>query len=146
MKNKAVMIITSKKYSFVFACVGNSGRSQMAEGFARKYLPSGTKIVSAGTKPAASIDPNAIAVMKEAGIDISRQKPKMLTTKMVSEATHFVSMGCGVLDSCPVPLVKGKIEIEDWELEDPKGKDISLVREIRDRIEQHMKDLAKKLV
>jgi len=134
-----------KMYSIVFACVGNSARSQMAEGFARKLLPAGTKIVSAGTKPAASIDPNALAVMKEVGIDISRQKPKMLTTKMVSDATHFVSMGCGVLDSCPVPIVKGKIEIEDWELDDPKGKDIAFVRGIRDRIEQHMKNLAKKL-
>ncbi|MBN2149935.1 MAG: arsenate reductase ArsC [Candidatus Lokiarchaeota archaeon] len=135
-----------KIHSIVFACVGNSGRSQMAEGFARKLLPAGTKIVSAGTKPAASIDPNAVAVMKEVGIDISRQEPKLLTTKIVSEATRFVSMGCGVLDSCPVPLVKGKIEIEDWELEDPKEKDISFVRDIRDRIEQYMKDLAKKLV
>jgi len=138
-------MMSKRIYSIVFACVGNSGRSQMAEGFARKLLPAGTKIVSAGTKPAASIDPNAIAVMKEVGIDISRQMPKLLTTKMVSAATHFVSMGCGVLDSCPVPLVKGKLEVEDWELEDPKGKDVSLVRGIRDRIEQHMKSLAKKL-
>jgi arsenate reductase len=134
-----------KKYSIVFACVGNSGRSQMAEGFARKLLPAGTKIVSAGTKPAASIDPNAMAVMKEVGIDISPQKPKILTTKMVSDATHFISMGCGVLDSCPVPLVKGKIEIEDWELDDPKGKDIGFVRKIRDRIEQNMQLLATRL-
>lgn len=140
------MMMKKEKISIIFACVGNSGRSQMAEGFARKYLPVGTKIVSAGTKPAASVDPNAIAVMKEVGIDISSQKPKMLTTKMVSDATHFVSMGCGVLDSCPVPLVKGKIEIDDWELEDPKGKDIAFVRGIRDKIEQHVKDLAKKLV
>ncbi|NMC07024.1 MAG: low molecular weight phosphatase family protein [Candidatus Lokiarchaeota archaeon] len=139
-------MMKKEKISIIFACVGNSGRSQMAEGFARKYLPVGTKIVSAGTKPAASVDPNAIAVMKEVGIDISSQKPKMLTTKMVSDATHFVSMGCGVLDSCPVPLVKGKIEIDDWELEDPKGKDIAFVRGIRDKIEQHVKDLAKKLV
>jgi len=117
----------------------------MAEGFARKYLPAGTKIVSAGTKPASSMDPIAIAVMKEAGIDISRQKPKILTTKMVSEATHFISMGCGVLDSCPVPLVKDKIEIEDWELDDPRGKDITFVREIRDKIEQKMMILAKRL-
>ncbi len=138
-------MVTEKKKSVVFACVGNSGRSQMAEGFARKYLPEGTRIVSAGTKPAATIDPNAIAVMKEVGIDISKQKPKLLTTKMVSDATHFVSMGCGVLDSCPVPIVKGKVEIEDWVLEDPKGKDISFVREIRDRIEQNMKSFAKRL-
>jgi arsenate reductase len=138
-------MVKENKKSIVFACVGNSGRSQMAEGFARRYLPEGTKIVSAGTKPAAAIDPNAIAVMKEVGIDISRQKPKLLTTKMVSGATHFVSMGCGVLDSCPVPLVKGKLEVEDWELDDPKGKDISFVRGIRDKIEQNMQIFAKKL-
>ncbi len=139
-------MMNKRIYSVVFACVGNSGRSQMAEGFARKYLPEGTKIASAGTKPGKSIDPNAIAVMKELGIDISSQKPKMLTTKMVSDATHFVSMGCGVLDSCPVPLVKGKLEVEDWELDDPKGKEISFVRRIRDRIEQNMKIFAQKLV
>ncbi len=137
--------MVQNEYSIVFACVGNSGRSQMAEGFARKYLPEGTKIVSAGSKPAASIDPNAVAVMREVGIDISQQRPKLLTTKMVSNATHFISMGCGVLDSCPVPIVKGKLEVEDWELDDPKGKDISLVRGIRDKIEQNMKELAKKL-
>jgi arsenate reductase len=138
-------MVHKKEYSVVFACVGNSSRSQMAEGLARKILPPGTRIVSAGTKPAVAIDPNAIEVMKEVGIDISLQKPKLLTTKMVSTATHFVSMGCGVLDSCPVPLVKGKIEIADWELDDPKGKDISFVRKIRDSIEQHMESFAKKL-
>ncbi len=138
-------MVKENKKSIVFACVGNSGRSQMAEGFARKILPKGTIIVSAGTKPAVAIDPNAIAVMKEVGIDISRQKPKLLTTKMVSDATHFVSMGCGVLDSCPVPLIKGKLEVEDWELDDPKGKDISFVRGIRDKIEQNLQIFAKKL-
>jgi len=134
-----------KKPSIIFACVGNSARSQMAEGFAKKYLPEGTKIVSAGSKPAPSLDKNAIMVMKEVGIDISSQAPKLLTIKMVNEATHFISMGCGVLDSCPVPLVKGKIEIDDWELEDPKGKDLAFVRKIRDAIEAHVKELSKKL-
>jgi arsenate reductase (thioredoxin) len=117
----------------------------MAEGFARKILPPGTRIVSAGTKPAAAIDPNAIAVMKEVGIDITSQKPKLLTTKMVSEATHFISLGCGVLDSCPVPLVKGRIEVEDWKLDDTKGKDISFVRMVRDRIEEKIELLADRL-
>ena len=116
----------------------------MAEGFARKYLPADTKIVSAGTKPAASIDSNAIMVMKEVGIDISHKLPKLLTTKMVSEATHFISMGCGVLDSCPVPLVKEKIEIEDWELDDPVGKDIDFFRQIRDTIKKKVIDLCKR--
>ncbi len=88
-----------EKKSVVFACVGNSSRSQMAEAFGKKYLPPGTAIISAGTKPASKVDPKTVEVMREVGIDISAQVPKVLTTKMVGSATHFVSMGCGVLES-----------------------------------------------
>ncbi|MEX2681733.1 MAG: arsenate reductase ArsC [Candidatus Sigynarchaeota archaeon] len=136
--------MTKKQPSIIFACVGNSSRSQMAEAFARKYFPPGTPIVSAGTKPAAKIDPTTVAAMAEIGIDISGQKPKLLTTKMLAGATHFISMGCGVLDSCPFPLAKGLI-VEDWGFEDTKGKDIDFIRKVRDEIERRVKAFAKSL-
>jgi arsenate reductase len=131
--------------SIIFACIHNSCRSQMAEGFARSILPKSIKVVSAGTEPASDVNPLAIEVMQEAGIDISGQKPKILTTKMLKGATHFISMGCGVLDSCPVPLVQGEIEIEDWEIDDPAGKDIDAFRVARDLIEEKIRDLAARL-
>nr|MDO8117473.1 arsenate reductase ArsC [Candidatus Sigynarchaeota archaeon] len=133
-----------RKAYVVFACVGNSSRSQMAEAFAKKYLPRGTGIVSAGTKPASRVDPTTISVMNEIGIDISKQKPKVLTTKMLAGATHFISMGCGVLDSCPFPLVQGII-VEDWAFEDTKGKSIEFIKDVRDKIEAKMKEFAKRL-
>ena len=132
------------KKSVVFACVGNSSRSQMAEAFGKKYLPPGTAIVSAGTKLASKVDPKTVEVMREVGIDISAQVPKLLTTKMVAGATHFVSMGCGVLESCPFPLVKG-INVQDWAFEDTKGKDIGFIRRVRDEIEKRVKAFAEDL-
>jgi len=117
----------------------------MAEGFAKKYFPKTIKIVSAGTEPASEINPLAIEVMKEAGINITRKKPKLLTISMLKGATHFISMGCGVLDSCPVPIVKDKIAVEDWEIEDPAGKDIEFFRKTRDAIEQKILDLKSRL-
>jgi protein-tyrosine-phosphatase len=117
----------------------------MAEGFARSILPNSVKVVSAGSEPATEVNPLAIEVMQEAGIDISSQEPKILTTKMLKGATHFISMGCGVLDSCPVPIVPGTIEIEDWEIEDPAGKDIDAFRAARDLIAEKVKGLASRL-
>nr|MDO8111732.1 arsenate reductase ArsC [Candidatus Sigynarchaeota archaeon] len=137
--------MVTKKLSILFVCVGNASRSQMAEAFAHKYLPRNIKIVSAGTKPASTISSDTIKAMAEVGIDMSKQKPKLLTIEMVNDATHFISMGCGVMESCPFPIAKDKIEIEDWDLEDTKGKDIAAIRKIRDLIEQKIKDLAKKL-
>ena len=115
----------------------------MAEGFARKYFPPGVSIASAGTQPANMINPTAITVMKEVGIDITSQHPKILTTAMLKDASHFIGMGCGVLDSCPVPLVEGTIEIQDWGIEDPVGKEIATFRRVRDDIEAKIKTLAR---
>lgn len=117
----------------------------MAEGFAKKDFPKTIKIISAGSEPALEVNPLAIEVMKEVDIDISGQKPKLLTTSMLKGATHFISMGCGVLDSCPVPIVKEKIAVENWDLEDPSGKEIEFFREIRDAIEQKILDLKNRL-
>ncbi|MHA1475167.1 MAG: arsenate reductase/protein-tyrosine-phosphatase family protein, partial [Promethearchaeota archaeon] len=99
-----------EKTSILFACIGNSCRSQMAEGFA-KYLSSNSIMVqSAGTKPEKNVTPFAVQVMKEIGIDISNQEPKIITVDMLSASTHFVSMGCGVQEACPVPIGVPNIE------------------------------------
>lgn len=129
----------------IFACIGNSCRSQMAEGFARAHFPPDVSVVSAGTAPAGEVNPTAIEVMREVGIDISRQHPKVLTTAMLKNATHFIGMGCGVLESCPVPLVQGTIAIDDWNIDDPAGKDIDTFRRARDAIEARVKALARSL-
>lgn len=114
----------------------------MAEAFAKQLLPSDCTIISAGTQPASEINPLAVKVMEEIGYDMSNQHPKKLTTAMLSGTTRFISMGCGVLESCPVPIVRGTLAVEDWSLEDPAGKDISFFREIRGQIEHEVTVLA----
>ena len=129
----------------IFACVGNSCRSQMAEGFAKKTAPKNVEIVSAGTQPSNEVKPNAITVMKESGIDISDHYPKALSTKMLKNATHFIGMGCEVIESCPVPIVEGELVIEDWSLEDPAGKDVDFFRKTRDIIKEKVEKLIESL-
>jgi arsenate reductase (thioredoxin) len=126
----------------LFVCVHNAGRSQMAEGFFRKYAPKGYATLSAGTKPASEINPLAIQVMKEVGIDISNQKSKDLTEDMIRNATTVVNMGCMDNNFCPTVYIPRVI---DWGLEDPKDKPIGKVREIRDEIEIRVRELAAEL-
>ncbi len=137
-----------KKTKIIFACVGNSCRSQMAEGFAKNKLHDDPdiEIISAGTQPSSQVNAVAVQVMAEKGIDISAQFPKPFTRNMLVGATHFISMGCGVLDSCPFPLVKGDLTIEDWELEDPAGKDVATFRTTRDTIERRVDALLKTIL
>lgn len=114
----------------LFICVGNSDRSQMAEAFFN-YLAKGEyKALSAGTNPAASVDPTVLNVMREVGIDISNNLPKALTPEMMDQADRVVTMGCGAEKLCPATWV----QTEDWELGDPKGQTIERAREIRDEI------------
>ncbi len=117
----------------LFVCVENAGRSQMAEAFANHYGKGKLMAFSAGVMLADRVNPLVVQVMKEKGIDISKNKPKLLTTKMAEEADRIITMGCSVEKFCPAPLLKNVI---DWELEDPKGKPIEKVREIRDEIEK----------
>ncbi len=125
--------------SILFLCVGNSCRSQMAEGFARA---SGKVIAaSAGTEPGDKLAPKAIEVMKEKGINISGQHPKLLTKEMVEKADICISMGCGVEESCPALLYKNFI---DWGLEDPWGQGLEKYRETRDDIEKRVRELLEK--
>jgi len=122
----------------LFVCVENAGRSQMAEAFANHYGKGKLVASSAGTMLADRINQIVVEVMKERGFDISENKPKLLTTRMVEEADQIITMGCSVEKICPAPLLKNVI---DWELEDPKGKPIEKVREIRDEIEKKVVEL-----
>ena len=122
----------------LFVCVENSGRSQIAEGFFKKYAPKEFKVQSAGTKPILQINPIAVQSMKEIGIDISTQKSKGLTDEMIRNSNHIVNMGCMNKSFCPTIFLPKVIE---WNLEDPKGKAIEEVREIRNEIEKMVKEL-----
>ena len=126
----------------LFICVGNSCRSQMAEGFARHYGGGAVDVKSAGTQPASEVASLAVEVMKEKGIDISGQKPEMLTMEMLHEADFVISMGCGVEESCPLPL---RSDTEDWGLDDPVGQPIEVYRKIRDEIEKRVKTLLERI-
>lgn len=127
------------KKIILFVCVENAGRSQMAEGFFRKYAPEGFEPSSAGTKPISQINPLAVQVMNEIGIDISNQKPKDLSEDMMRNSDGIINMGCMDNNFCPTLFLP---KIIDWGIEDPKDKPIERVREIRDEIEWRIKELA----
>ena len=122
----------------LFVCVENAGRSQMGEAFAKKYGKDKFIVSSAGNKPAERVNPVVVEVMKEKGIDISMNKPKLITALMAQDQDLIVTMGCNDQGICPGPFFKPTI---DWALEDPKGKPIEKVREIRDEIERRVKQL-----
>ncbi len=117
----------------LFVCVENAGRSQMAEGFIRKLAPH-IEVISAGTDPKSELNPVVVQAMNEIGIDITNQKPKKLTDEMIKTSTA-VNMGCMDKESCPALFVK---DVLNWNVPDPKGKDISQVREIRDQIKDQV--------
>jgi protein-tyrosine-phosphatase len=127
------------KKTILFVCVENAGRSQMAEGFFKKYAPEGFVPASAGTKPISQINPLAIQLMNEIGIDISKQKPKDLSEDMMRNSDEIINMGCMDNNFCPTLFIP---KVIDWGIEDPKGKQIEQVREIRDEIERRIKELA----
>jgi arsenate reductase (thioredoxin) len=124
----------------LFVCVENAGRSQMAEAFANKYGNEKIIASSAGNKPSERVNSVVVDVLKEKGIDISENKPKLITAKMAMDSDLIVTMGCNDQGICPGPFFKPTIE---WHLEDPKGKSIEKVREIRDQIERQVQELIK---
>ncbi|HEY7777811.1 MAG TPA: arsenate reductase ArsC [Nitrososphaeraceae archaeon] len=126
------------KKSVLFVCVQNAGRSQIAEGFFKKYAPKEYEAISAGTMPVSEINPLAVQVMSEVGIDISTQKSKEITEDMIRNSSKIVNMGCMDKQSCPTLFLQNLI---DWNIEDPKDKPIEIVRQIRDEIEQRVKEL-----
>lgn len=126
----------------LFVCVENAGRSQIAEGFFRKYAPKGWAPLSAGSRPTPEINPLAVQAMNEVGIDISKQRPKELSEELIRSSFLKVSMGCIDQAECPAVFLGN---FQDWGIEDPKNKPIEKVREIRDKIEAKVKELVKNL-
>jgi arsenate reductase len=120
----------------LFVCVHNAGRSQMAAGILRRAGADRVRVLSAGSEPADRLNPAVVDAMNEIGIDISAEQPKKLETDMVRESDVVITMGCG--DACPI--FPGK-RYEDWDLEDPSGKDLETVRGIRDQIETRVDEL-----
>ena len=125
----------------LFVCVHNAGRSQMAAGFMQNLGKDKVNVLSAGSMPKDQINPVAVEVMKEVGIDISNNQPKILTTESVKESDVVITMGCG--DACPI--FPGK-RYEDWQLEDPAGKDLETVRRIRDEIKSRIEVLLSEII
>lgn len=123
----------------LFVCVGNTCRSQMAEGFARTYGKGKIEVKSAGTSAAGYVNSSTIEAMKEAGIDISAQTSKQVTDEMMDWADVIVTMGCCSADSlCPVTF-KGKKY--DWKIDDPLGRPWAVMERVRDDIEERVKGL-----
>ena len=120
---------TPDKPSVLFVCVHNAGRSQMAAGFLAALSGGAVEVRSAGSAPAAQVNPVAVEAMAEVGVDIAAEQPKVLTADAVQASDVVVTMGCG--EACP--HVSG-LRRMDWPLEDPKGKPIERVREIRDDV------------
>ena len=124
----------------LFVCVHNAGRSQMAAALLDRLGGGRVRVRSAGSEPARSLNPTVVEAMREVGIDISQEFPKPLSDGAVRAADAVITMGCG--DSCPI--YPGK-RYEDWDLEDPAGKDLGTVRRIRDEIEVRVSRLLAEL-
>jgi arsenate reductase len=124
----------------LFVCVHNAGRSQMAAGLVKLRSQGRIHVRSAGSTPADQINPAAIEAMEELGVDMSEEFPKPLTDEVVRAADVVITMGCG--DACPI--YPGK-RYEDWELDDPEGKDLETVRRIRDDIDRRVQQLIAEL-
>ncbi|MGP3949781.1 arsenate reductase ArsC [Streptomyces sp. 7N604] len=126
----------SEKPSVLFVCVHNAGRSQMAAAWLTHLAGDRVEVRSAGSAPADQVNPSAVEAMKEVGIDIATETPKVLTVEAVQASDVVITMGCG--DTCPV--FPGKKYL-DWQLEDPAGKGVESVRPIRDEIRTRIEGL-----
>lgn len=133
--------MTDQKPSVLFVCVHNAGRSQMAAGWLRELAGDRVEVRSAGSMPADQINSVAVEAMREAGIDITAEQPKVLTTEAVQDSDVVITMGCG--DACP--FFPGK-RYEDWKLDDPAGQGIDAVRPIRDEIKGRVETLLAELL
>src|SRR3954447_24841560 len=130
----------SDKPSVLFVCVHNAGRSQMAAGWLRHFAGDAAEVRSAGSGPAKEINPVAVEVMREVGIDITAETPKQLRWETAQGSDVIITMGCG--DACPI--FPGK-RYEDWKLDDPAGQGIEAVRPIRDDIRARVEQLITEL-
>jgi arsenate reductase len=133
--------MTSTRPTVLFVCVHNAGRSQMAAGYLRAMAGDRVEVLSAGSEPADAVNAMAIEAMREEGIDLTAYSPKILTTESVRASDVVITMGCG--DACPI--FPGK-RYEDWQLDDPAGRDLAAVRVIRDDIKARIAALVEELV
>ena len=124
----------------LFVCVHNAGRSQMAAAYLTRMAAGQIEVRSAGSEPADQLNPAVVKAMAEVGIDITAERPKLLTTDAVRAADVVITMGCG--DTCP--MFPGK-RYEDWQLDDPAGQGVDAVRVIRDDIEGRVRGLVAEL-
>ncbi|MGW1006071.1 arsenate reductase ArsC [Streptomyces sp. NPDC002520] len=134
------MTASAPRTSVLFVCVHNAGRSQMGAAFLSHLAGDRVEVRSAGSAPADSVNPSVVEAMKEVGIDISAQTPKILTSEAVRSSDVVITMGCG--DACPV--FPGKRYL-DWQLDDPAGQGVEAVRPIRDAVEQRVRGLLAEL-
>ena len=121
-----------------YLCVENTGRSQMAEAFFKKYAKNQFNVISAGTSPSSNLNPVVVSVMTEIGIDLQNQQPQLLSSSMIENSNKTVNMGCIDKKSCSPLFVK---HVDDWNIDDPKGKSIEDVRKIRDQIKNDVLNL-----
>lgn len=128
------------KPTVLFVCVHNAGRSQMAAGWLRSLAGNEVDVLSAGSEPGNQINPVAVEAMREVGIDITENTPRLLSTDDVQASDVVITMGCG--DACP--FFPGK-RYEDWKLTDPAGQTIEVVRQVRDEIRTHIENLLTEL-
>jgi arsenate reductase (thioredoxin) len=133
--------MTAEPPDVLFVCVHNAGRSQMAAGLLDRLARGRVRVRTAGSDPAGEINPVVVEAMAEVGVDLSREFPKPLMDDAVRAADVVITMGCG--DACPI--YPGK-RYEDWELEDPAGKDLEAVRRIRNEIADRVRSLFTELV
>jgi arsenate reductase len=129
------------KPAVLFVCIHNAGRSQMAAGYLRHLAGDRVEVRSAGSAPGAEVNPVAVEVMREEGIDLTAAAPRRLTTEAVGVSDVVITMGCG--DACPYVPGKG---YEDWTVDDPSGQDLATVRRIRDDIRARVERLVAELV
>jgi arsenate reductase len=121
----------------IFICVHNTGRSQMAEAFFNSLTGGKALAISAGSRPADSVNPVAVQAMREVGLDISGRRPRLLTPELLEGVDMAVTMGCGDDAACPAAWVK----TVDWQLDDPAGQPLEKVRQIRDEIRRKVTQL-----
>ncbi|WP_309081291.1 arsenate reductase ArsC [Zhihengliuella sp.] len=140
MSTETTADASAAKPSVLFVCVHNAGRSQMAAAFLTSLAGDRIEVRSAGSQPADRVNPAAVEAMREVGIDMSAEVPKVLTADAVQASDVVITMGCG--DECP--YFPGK-RYEDWKLEDPAGQGLEAVRPIRDDIKRRVEGLIESL-
>lgn len=133
--------MSDTKPTVLFVCVHNAGRSQMAAGWLRRLAGDRVRVLSAGSAPKETINPIAVEAMAEVGIDITGNIPQKLEYETAQESDVIVTMGCG--DACP--FFPGK-RYEDWELTDPAGQSIEVVRKVRDEIKERVENLLNEIL